>query len=118
MKRHVLIVDDQAGIRLLLKEVFVTEGFAVSEAANGQQAVAVLRDARPDFVLLDMKMPGMNGLEFLRMIHNEGFGTKVLMMTAYAELEMLKEAKQLGALGFFSKPFDINELVQEVKQLI
>ncbi len=118
MNRHVLIVDDQAGIRLLLQEVLEAEGFTVTLAADGLRAAALLEEIRPDLILLDMKMPGMNGLELMRLIHDRGLQLNVMMMTAYAELEMMEQARQLGALGHFGKPFDIQDVAHKVKQLL
>jgi two-component system response regulator (stage 0 sporulation protein F) len=118
MNRHVLIVDDQAGIRLLLQEVLEAEGFTVTLATDGLRAAAMLEEIRPDLILLDMKMPGMNGLELMRLIHNRGLQLNVMMMTAYAELEMMEQARQLGALGHFGKPFDIQDVAHKVKQLL
>jgi two-component system response regulator (stage 0 sporulation protein F) len=118
VNRHVLIVDDQAGIRLLLQEVLEAEGLTVTVVADGLRAAAMLEEIRPDLILLDMKMPGMNGLELMRLIHDRGLQLNVMMMTAYAELEMMEQARQLGALGHFGKPFDIQDVARKVKQLL
>ncbi|MGO4376584.1 response regulator, partial [Paenibacillus sp. MCAF20] len=69
----------------------------------------VKRDA-PDLVLLDMKIPGMDGLEILKHVKTINRDIKVIMMTAYGELDMIKEATDLGALMHFTKPFDIDEM--------
>ena len=68
-----------------------------------------LRNESPDLVLLDMKIPGMDGLEILKHIKQDRSEIKVIMMTAYGELDMIKEATDLGALMHFTKPFDIDE---------
>ncbi|QKG85750.1 response regulator [Kroppenstedtia pulmonis] len=112
--KKVLVVDDQYGIRVLLKEVFFRDGFQVYQAANGKTALDMIRKEKPDLILLDMKMPGMDGLELLRQLHREGHNPKVIMMTAYGELDMVEEASELGALAHFTKPFDIEELRSEV----
>ncbi len=105
-----LIVDDQVGIRILLLEVFATEGYDTFQAANGRAALDIVRTHRPDLVLLDMKIPGMDGLEILKQIKEYDRSIKVIMMTAYGELDMIKEATDLGALMHFTKPFDIDEM--------
>ncbi|BCG56685.1 response regulator [Paenibacillus sp. URB8-2] len=109
-KKKVLIVDDQNGIRILLMEVFNSEGYTTFQAANGKAALDIVRSDCPDLVLLDMKIPGMDGLEILKHIKEINTEIKVIMMTAYGELDMIKEATKLGALMHFTKPFDIDEM--------
>ncbi|WP_047150751.1 response regulator [Aneurinibacillus tyrosinisolvens] len=116
--KKVLIVDDQYGIRVLLFEVFGKEGYQTFQAANGKQALEIVVNESPDLVILDMKIPGMDGLEILKEIKKIDASMKVIMMTAYGELDMIKEATELGALTHFTKPFDIDELRMAVnKQL-
>ncbi|GJM83800.1 hypothetical protein HMSSN139_62960 [Paenibacillus sp. HMSSN-139] len=73
-------------------------------------ALEIVRSDSPDLVLLDMKIPGMDGLEILKHIKEANPEIKVIMMTAYGELDMIKEATDLGALMHFTKPFDIDEM--------
>ncbi|CAM3777706.1 MULTISPECIES: response regulator [Paenibacillus] len=113
-KHKVLIVDDQNGIRILLVEVFSSEGYETFQAANGKAALEIVKLHAPDLVLLDMKIPGMDGLEILKHIKQMNPDIKVIMMTAYGELDMIKEATDLGALMHFTKPFDIDEMRQAV----
>ncbi|AOZ92755.1 response regulator [Paenibacillus crassostreae] len=114
-KKKVLIVDDQNGIRILLMEVFNSEGYETFQAANGKLALELVQHEAPDLVLLDMKIPGMDGLEILKHIKEINSDIKVIMMTAYGELDMIKEATDLGALMHFTKPFDIDEMRVAVK---
>lgn len=116
MGKKLLIVDDQFGIRALLHEVFKKEGYATFQAENGKNALEIVTDKNPDLVLLDMKIPGMDGLEILKKIRQKSPAMKVIMMTAYGELDMISEASNLGALSHFTKPFDINELKDEVNK--
>ncbi|GIP40304.1 response regulator [Paenibacillus sp. J31TS4] len=109
-KRKLLIVDDQNGIRVLLVEVFNSEGYQTFQASNGKLALEIVRKEAPELVLLDMKIPGMDGLDILKHIKQINPAIKVIMMTAYGELDMIKEATDLGALMHFTKPFDIDEL--------
>ena len=108
--KKVLIVDDQNGIRILLMEVFSSEGYKTFQASNGKLALEIVRKESPDLVLLDMKIPGMDGLEILKHVKAINRDIKVIMMTAYGELDMIKEATDLGALMHFTKPFDIDEM--------
>jgi two-component system response regulator (stage 0 sporulation protein F) len=110
LKKKLLIVDDQNGIRILLMEVFSSEGYETYQAANGKLALEIVRSVSPDLVLLDMKIPGMDGLDILKHIKQIDPSIKVIMMTAYGELDMIKEATDLGAVMHFTKPFDIDEL--------
>jgi len=108
--KKVLIVDDQNGIRVLLMEVFSSEGYQTFQASNGKMALEIVKNESPDLVLLDMKIPGMDGLEILKRVKEINRDIKVIMMTAYGELDMIKEATELGALMHFTKPFDIDEM--------
>ncbi|WP_058300968.1 response regulator [Gorillibacterium timonense] len=109
-KKKLLIVDDQNGIRVLLVEVFSSEGYQTFQASNGKLALEIVKQESPDLVLLDMKIPGMDGLDILKHIKEIDPAMKVIMMTAYGELDMIKEATDLGALMHFTKPFDIDEM--------
>jgi two-component system, response regulator, stage 0 sporulation protein F len=112
--KKILIVDDQFGIRVLLQEVLMKEGYTIFQAPNGQVALELAKNENPDLILLDMKIPGMDGLEILRNIRKMEIDTKVIMMTAYGELDLIQEAMEMGALAHFTKPFDIDELRQAV----
>jgi two-component system, response regulator, stage 0 sporulation protein F len=115
MGNKILIVDDQYGIRILLNEVFQREGYTTYQAANGMQALEIVRKHRPDLVLLDMKIPGMDGIEILKRLKEIDPDIKVIIMTAYGELDMIQETKELGAIMHFAKPFDIDDLRAAVK---
>jgi two-component system response regulator (stage 0 sporulation protein F) len=115
LAKKVLIVDDQFGIRVLLQEVLAQEGYQVFQAPNGPTALDIVKEESPDLILLDMKIPGMDGLEILRNIRKLQVDTKVIMMTAYGELDLIQEAMEMGALAHFTKPFDIDELRQAIR---
>ncbi|MDQ0214169.1 two-component system response regulator (stage 0 sporulation protein F) [Oikeobacillus pervagus] len=118
MSQRVLIVDDQFGIRILLNEVLQKEGYDTFQAANGIQALEIAESHTPDLVLLDMKIPGMDGIEILKRLKQKDPEIRVIIMTAYGELDMIQEAKDLGALTHFAKPFDIDDIRRAVKQYI
>jgi two-component system response regulator (stage 0 sporulation protein F) len=115
MKEKILIVDDQFGIRLLLNEVLQKEGYQTFQAANGVQALDIVTKHSPDLVLLDMKIPGMDGIEILKRMKVIDQDIRVIIMTAYGELDMIQEAKDLGALTHFAKPFDIDDIRTAVR---
>lgn len=118
MREKVLIVDDQFGIRTLLNEVLQKEGYEIFQAANGLQALSVTEQHAPDLVLLDMKIPGMDGLEILKKMKEINPDIRVIIMTAYGELDLIEQTKKLGALAHFSKPFDIEEIRSAVKKYL
>ena len=117
MKR-VLIVDDQQGIRLLLNEVLKKEGYATYLAANGIEALSFAEEHEMNCVLLDMKIPGMNGIEILKRLKEKWPRLPVFMMTAYGELDIVQEALNLGVIRYFTKPFDIFEVRDEVNKIL
>lgn len=117
MKR-LLIVDDQQGIRLLLNEVMKKEGYETYLAASGLEALKIAEEQEIDCVLLDMKIPGMSGVEILKHLKEKWPTIPVFMMTAYGELDIVQEALGLGAIRYFTKPFDIFELRDEVKKIL
>ncbi|MFJ7977778.1 response regulator [Peribacillus sp. JNUCC 23] len=118
MAGKVLIVDDQFGIRILLNEVLHKEGYDTFQAANGVQALDIVTNHSPDLVLLDMKIPGMDGIEILKRMKQIDADIRVIIMTAYGELDMIQEAKDLGALTHFAKPFDIDDIRKAVREHI
>lgn len=118
MEAKMLVVDDQMGVRRLLFEAFQEEGYTVELAASGKEAVEKVQTEIPDIILMDMKMPGMNGLEALHEIKKIYDSVLVIMMTAYGELEIVAEAMKLGIKEYVTKPFDINELRGLVKKVL
>ncbi|MFD1203782.1 MULTISPECIES: response regulator [Sporosarcina] len=116
--KSLLIVDDQTGIRLLLDEVFKKEGFETRLAANGAEALQMVQERAPDCVLLDMKMPGINGVEVLKKIKKDWPQVPVIMMTAYGEVDLTEDAFENGAERYFTKPFNIYEVRDAVTALL
>lgn len=113
-----LIVDDQQGVRRLLYEAFNDEGYNVRMAGGGQEALRLVSQEMPDLILLDIKMPVMNGLETLRELREIDPDVPVMMMTAYGELEVVEAAKKLGVRHYVVKPFDLNEVRLLVKAML
>ena len=117
MKR-ILIVDDQQGIRLLLKEVFEREGYETLIASSGKEALEITEQICPHIVLMDMKMPGMDGIELLKRLRKRNKKSQVIMMTAYGEMGVIEESMNWGVVRYFTKPFDVFELRDAVRELI
>ena len=118
MSEKVLIVDDQYGIRILLNEVLQKEGYDTYQAANGLQALEIVQENVPDLILLEMKIPGLDGLEILKRVKALYPDMKGIIMTAYGELDMIQEAMDLGAITHFAKPFDIVDIREAVKKYL
>ncbi|MBO2535522.1 response regulator [Rummeliibacillus suwonensis] len=116
--KKILIVDDQQGIRLLLNEIFKNEGYETFLASNGIEAVQYVDNNVIDCALLDMKIPGMNGLEILKHIKSLFKELPVVMMTGNGDTDLIHRAKELGANHFFTKPFDIFEVKDTINKLI
>jgi len=111
-----MIVDDQFGIRVLLTEILQKDGYQMYQAANGKEALDIQEMEEIDIVLLDMKIPGMDGVEILKKMKERQPTIKVVMMTAYGELKMVNEALENGAISYMAKPFDIEDVRQVIRQ--
>jgi two-component system nitrogen regulation response regulator NtrX len=127
---RLLIVDDEKVIRETLIEILEYEKYTVDQAADGKEALGLLRQNEYDAVLCDIKMPRMDGMQLLDKAIEEGFGVPFIMISAHGTIETAVEATKKGAFDFIQKPPDLNrllitvrnaldkkELVQETKQL-
>lgn len=114
----VLIVDDQVGVRRLLFEALTDEGYVVQMAGGGAEALSIISSTPPSLVLLDMKMPGMTGFETLQEIRKRYGQIPVIMMTAYGDMEIIAETKNLGVKHYLNKPFDLDEVRLLVKGIV
>lgn len=118
MAGRMLIVDDEKNIRMTLRKFFEAEGYEVSIAMNGDEAVKSMVGNDFDIVLLDLKMPGMDGIEVLKKTCGMGKKHRVAMMTAYGTVERAVEAMKLGACDFISKPFTPEEIKAVVDDIV
>lgn len=117
MTKKILVVDDKAEIRKLLKSYFTQEGYEVVTAADGQEALFVARHEKPDVVLLDIMMPQMNGYDFLRTFSREAT-TPVIVLTAKVEESDKVLGLELGADDYVVKPFSPRELAARVRAVL
>ncbi|HKA03064.1 MAG TPA: response regulator [Acidimicrobiales bacterium] len=118
MSTRVLIAEDEAIIRLDLRETLEEEGYEiVAETGRGDEAVELARSMRPDLAILDIKMPGIDGLEAARTITNERL-CGVLVLTAFSQRDFIEQARDAGALAYLVKPFQKSDLVPAIELAI
>ena len=111
----IVIAEDEAIIRLDLRELLEEEGYVVvGEAGRGDLAVTLVRELRPDVVILDVKMPGLDGIEAARQITAEGI-CAILMLTAFSQREIVEQARDAGAMAYLVKPFQKADLVPAIE---
>ena len=118
MSIRVVIAEDEAIIRLDLRETLEEEGYEViGEAGRGDVALDLIRELKPDLAILDVKMPGMDGLEVARMIGDEKI-CGVLVLTAFSQREIIEQARDAGALAYLVKPFQKSDLIPAIEVAI
>ena len=113
-----LIAEDEALIRLDLVELLTEEGFeVVGQAADGEEAVKLARELEPDLIIMDVKMPGMDGITAAEIIGEERIAP-ILMLTAFSQSELVERARDAGVMGYLVKPFGANEVVPAIEVAI
>lgn len=115
-KRAILVVDDDPSILSTLAEFLDMEGFSVQTASNGAEALESVEHSNPAVVLLDMRMPVMDGWSFVDALHGRGRQLPILVMTAAQDAR--KWAEEVGAAGYVAKPFDLMELLSALDRIV
>ncbi len=118
MKAHLLVVDDDPRITDLVRRIFAYEGYSVAIAASGQQALDRTLERPPDLIVLDIMLPGLDGLEVARRLREAGDNVPILMLTARDSVANRVEGLTVGADDYLVKPFAPEELVARVKALL
>jgi two-component system chemotaxis response regulator CheY len=119
MAKRILITDDALFMRVTLKNILVNNGYeVVGEAENGQQAVQLYNELKPDLVTMDITMPEMDGLEALKQIRAGNPNAVIVMCTAMGQKNMVVEAIQNGAKDFIVKPFQPDRVLEAVGKLL
>jgi DNA-binding NtrC family response regulator len=113
---RLLIVDDDAGQRSLLDSFLASQGFETVPVASGQRALEVLREQEINMMISDVRMPGLSGLDTLRLARKEHSSFPILLVTAYADVRDAVGAMRDGAVNYLSKPIDLDELLASVRQ--
>jgi DNA-binding response OmpR family regulator len=114
MSAHILIVDDEDTLRYFLRRTLESEGYQVSEAADGEVALDLLEHERFDLALVDLRMAGVDGLEVMRQFRQRSPETQIIIVTAYASVPSAVEALRQGAHDYLTKPFNTEELLASV----
>jgi two-component system, chemotaxis family, chemotaxis protein CheY len=116
MSSHILIVDDDPSIRAILTEILADEGYRVQTATNGAEGLEAVIQSPPDVVLLDMRMPVLDGWGFAKALRERGIRVSVVVMTAAQEAGLW--AKEIGTGLVLAKPFDIDALLEVVERAL
>jgi DNA-binding NtrC family response regulator len=111
-----LIVDDHAGMRASLSDILEEDGYNIQAAADGREAIGVCSRDHVDLVLMDVRMPGMSGIDAFRQIKKLSRSTQVILMSAYSVEATRQEAVKEGALAFLQKPLDLDRVLELVRQ--
>jgi AmiR/NasT family two-component response regulator len=117
MDKRVVIADDESIIRLDLKEILEGDGYlVVGEAARGDDALTMIKDLQPDLALLDVKMPGLDGIEVARAL--KGSATVVVLLTAFSQRSLIESARDAGVVAYLVKPFRSSEILPKLAALL
>lgn len=118
MSKTVLVVDDAAFMRMMIRDILAKEGYVIHEAVNGRDAVEKYAELKPDLVTMDITMPEVDGISALRSIRQADPGARVLMVSAMGQQKMIVEALEAGALDFLVKPFQPTKVLETVKKCL
>ncbi|MGB2765362.1 MAG: sigma-54 dependent transcriptional regulator [Candidatus Aminicenantaceae bacterium] len=117
-KAKILIIDDEKDIRWLFSKILTAEGYQVLTALNGQTGISIIKKEKPDLVILDLKLPGMDGIEILREIRRFDKDLCVIILTGYKDVKSAVEAMKLGAYDYLAKPVDIEKLKTHINNAL
>ena len=116
-KASILIVDDDPGMTETLGDILRAFGYDVEVAGEGYRAVEMIKERAYDIIFMDIKMPGINGVETLKEVKRLSPSTKVIMMTAYSVEDLVKEVLDEAAYGIIYKPLDMNKVIALVEEI-
>ena len=118
MAGHILLVDDDAQIRTSLSEALEDFGFLVDLAESAEEALSKIASSKPDIVLSDIRMPGMDGIELLKLLRERTPDVDVVLMTAFDDMPTVVSAMREGAFDFLVKPVNLDELEEVLKRAL
>lgn len=117
-KPTILVVDDEKQIRELFHRLLKKEGYRVLTANNGNEGLKLIDTEKPELVLLDLKLPDMSGIQFLRLIKRRNEKAEVIIITGYGTMKTARIAMRLGAYDYITKPFDVNYIKAVTKDAL
>ena len=118
MSKRILLVDDEVGFTTSLSRLLLVRGYEVEAVNNGNAALRLLGETPFDAVVLDLKMPGMDGITTLDEIQQLGLFTQTIILTGYGTEETAERARKMGAHDFLSKPMDIEVLLESIESAV
>lgn len=113
-KKHILVIDDERALLKLVKNILEPKGYKVSLAASGHSGLALMEKEHPDLIILDMKMPGLNGFQVLDIIRQRS-NIPVIMLTGVIDKNILSKSLNIGADDYITKPFNPDVLVARIE---
>jgi two-component system response regulator (stage 0 sporulation protein F) len=117
-KQTLLVVDDEDAIREILRDELTAEGYVVLVAATGEEAMELFGRHKIDLALLDIRLPGVDGIEVLKFIQKRYPGTRAIMLTGHSDLKYAMEAREHGARDFIDKPFTTADVLGAVNEAL
>ncbi len=119
MGKRIMVVDDAAFMRMMIKNILAKNGYEIAgEAENGQTAIELYKKLKPDLITMDITMPEMNGIEVVKAIRAIDPGANIIMCSAMGQQAMVMEAIQAGAKDFIVKPFQQDRILQAIGRVL
>ena len=118
MTRKILIVDDEVEICSMLRRFFQKQGHQVVTCTDGDGAIALAAQERPHLIILDIKMPGISGVEVLRLLRENHNAAKIIILSAVKDDNVIQETLRLGANGYLTKPFRLEHVAQLMQSVL
>ncbi len=115
---HILVMDDEKTVQESLKIILEYQGYQVSLANTAAEGFSLIQNNDFDLLILDLKMPDMDGFEILKSVRNKFPGLKVILITGYGTLDIARQALAMGALYYFDKPIDLDRFITRVKKAV
>lgn len=118
MSASLLVLDDEADMLQLVRRGLELDGYVVHTAASAEEAATVLRREKVDLLLLDLRLPGMSGLDLMRKLRNDGSQVRMVVISAHSSVSTVEEAMTLGAAAYLVKPFELKDLRRAVRSAL
>jgi two-component system chemotaxis response regulator CheY len=118
--KHILLVDDETGFAQLVAQMLRMDGYDVTTAEDGVDALEKMKDFKPDAIISDIMMPRMNGFEFFEKVRSDVLTEKIpfCFITAYQDSEVLARARKVGIFGILRKPIDLDQIERRLRELL